>query len=180
MSLLSNVRRWIGPSQPGAEVAAAGGAPASIPFADSLDDSAIRNVRPQVLRVILGVVLRDVQLRAALSTDWLELEVLDCEGPLPGTRGLHARLVLKVWAPRVLASAAQLERLFIDRLCEMDPDALRWFRGLSWRLELPAGQALDALPGPYEWSSAAQSAPGEDTLGFAAVGSARVPSGMRH
>jgi hypothetical protein len=154
MSLISNVRRWIANSHADEDFAAAAGASSSLPFADSGDDTATRHARPQVLRVILRVVLRDVQLRAALGSEWLDLEVLDVPGPLPGTRRLHARLVLKVWAPRVMASAAQLERMFLDRLCEIDPDTTRWFGGISWRLELPAGQPLEALPGPYEWTSA--------------------------
>jgi len=151
MSLFSNVRRWIGPSAPGALVAAAAaGASSSTPFADAGDDSVMRKVRPGVLRVILGVVLRDVQLRAALTAQCLDLEIVECDGPVPGTRGLRVRLVLKVWAPRVVASAPQLERLFLDRLFELDPEARRWFAGLSWRFDFPTGEGPGESPAEGE------------------------------
>lgn len=178
MSLLLNLRRWIEPARAGAgaRVAAAAGAPESEPWQDSGTDTTNGRVPREVLSLTLRMVLRDVQLRAALSPAWVGIEVLDCDGPVPGSRALHARLVLKVWAPRVLASAAQIERLFVKRLRELDPDALRWFGGMSWRLDLPAGQVLDPLPSPYEWMVPEFG----DDCGFDAAGSPRGPRELRH
>lgn len=149
--MLSSVRRWIGPSSQGQ---ASG--PDSVPSTLPGDDTGTRRARPEVLRVILRVVLRDVQLRAGLNTEWLDLEVLEAPRIEPDTPALHARLVLKFWAPRVLASAAQLERLFMERLREIDPEVPRWFHGLSWRLEIQPEQQLAALPSPWAWTAPAE------------------------
>jgi hypothetical protein len=146
LGVFSNVRRWIGPSASSADEAGAGAGPESVTFPATGEEGATRFARPEVLCVILRMVLRDVRLRAGMDKDWLGLEVMDA------APGLQARLVLKFWAPNVPACAAQLERLFIERLCEVDAEALRWFRGLSWRLE-PQAPSLARLP--ESWPGAA-------------------------
>lgn len=167
---LFNVLRWAPPSKPGAPETpeAAALSPEQEPRAE---------VRPEALRVVLGVVLREMQLRAGLNANWLELEIVDTSCR-PGAPSLHARLILKCWAPRVLANAAQLERIFTDRLFELDASAHRWFSGMSWGLDLPEGQLLQALPAPSEWLD--HGGDPDDAYGAAIARMTRPAPAVRH
>lgn len=104
----------------------------------------------QLRRDLLRVVLRDVQISAGLSPRWLELQILETA---PGNKpnGMHARIVLRSWVPRIMQHAVSLERMYVQKLMALDPQADVWFRGLSWKLDLPPGQPEEPLPAPAEW-----------------------------
>lgn len=108
-------------------------------------------------RDLLRVVMRDVLVRAGLPSAWLTLEVLAATSRNK-TAGVHARLVLKQWEPRVLEHAPGLEALFVQRLTALDPLAGQWLMGLSWRLDLPPGFVPATLPTSTAWTAAAPAA----------------------
>lgn len=149
LGVFTNVRRWIGPAVADAGAVATATAADSSSFPDSVGDLSARQTRPEVLRVVLRMVLRDVRLRAAMDRRWLELEVVDATSLTDGVRTLQGRLVLRFWAPGLPACAEHLERLFMERLCELDPESHRWFRLLSWRPEPQPGQFLTRLPSSW-------------------------------
>lgn len=151
LGVFANVRRWMGPSASGADEQDGQSVPDSSTFLPPADVAgAIRHVRPEVLRVILRMVLRDVRLRAGMDKRWIDLEVIDVAATAPdAARCLQARLVLKFWVPGLPACAEQLDRLFMERLLEIDPEPARWFRGLSWRLAPERGQHLTQLPSAW-------------------------------
>ncbi|MRD48913.1 hypothetical protein [Caenimonas koreensis] len=104
----------------------------------------------QLRRDLMRVVLRDVQVSAGLAPTWLALEILTTGAGNKPT-GMHARIVLRTWVPRIMQHAVTLERMYVEKLTALDPHASDWFRGLSWRLNLPPGQPEEPLPAPAEW-----------------------------
>jgi hypothetical protein len=136
MSLMNVVRKFA-PSDTFAAMAEASGFQVSQPS---------RLMRLDLLRT----VLRDVQVRVGLPPGWLDIETIDTTiAGKPG--GVHARFVLKCWAPRVMAHSAALERLFMQRLAWLDPTCDEWLTGVSWRLRLPDHLPLLPLPSGAEW-----------------------------
>lgn len=110
----------------------------------------LASIERQLRRDLLRVVLRDVQVDAGLAPTWLELEIL-ISASSNKPNGMHARIVMRTWVPKIMQHAATIERMFMQRLLSLDPQAHDWFRGLSWKLNLPEGQAEAPLPAPAEW-----------------------------
>ena len=105
-----------------------------------------------IRRDLLRVVLRDVLSRNAIPSAWLGLQMLTAKSS-GKPKGVHVRLVVQHWEPRILAYAPALEHSFIERLMALDPLADQWMVGLSWQLALPGDFVPEALPRPGSWTA---------------------------
>jgi hypothetical protein len=110
-----------------------------------------------IRRDLLRLVLRDVLSRNGIPSAWLSLQMLTAKSS-GKPKGIHVRLVVHHWEPRILAYAPGLEHAFIERLMTLDPLADHWMVGLSWQLALPADFVPEALPRPGSWTAAAAKA----------------------
>jgi hypothetical protein len=110
-----------------------------------------------IRRDLLRVVLRDVLSRNAIPSAWLGMQMLTAKSS-GKPKGVHVRLVVQHWEPRILAYAPALEHSFIERLMALDPLADQWMVGLSWQLALPADFVPEALPRPGSWTALAAKA----------------------
>jgi hypothetical protein len=106
-----------------------------------------------IRRDLLRVVLRDVLSRNGIPSAWIGLQMLTAKSS-GKPKGVHVRLVVQHWEPRILAYAPGLEHSFIERLMALDPLADTWMVGLSWQLALPADFVPEALPRPGSWTAA--------------------------
>jgi hypothetical protein len=109
--------------------------------------------RPQALvhRDLLRLVLRDMLSRHGIPSAWMGLQVLSAKSSGKPV-GLHARLIVRHFEPRLLAHAPGLEKSFIERLMALDPLADQWLMGLSWQLALPADFTPEQLPRAGHWT----------------------------
>jgi hypothetical protein len=110
-----------------------------------------------IRRDLLRVVLRDVLSRNGIPSAWLGLQMLTAKSS-GKPKGVHVRLVVQHWEPRILAYAPGLEHSFIERLMALDPLADQWMVGLSWQLALGADFVPEALPRPGSWTAFASKA----------------------
>jgi hypothetical protein len=110
-------------------------------------------------RELLRVVLRNTLSRHGIPTTWISAEMLmaTSRGREPG---IHWRLVIRHWDPRLLTHAVALQNALIVRVLAFDPLAAQWLMGISWQFNLPDESLCPPLPHPGTWTSAPR--PAED------------------
>lgn len=110
-------------------------------------------------RELLRVVLRDTLVRHGIPTAWLSAETLPSlvAGLEPG---LHLRLLVKRWEPRLLSHALPFQNSLLHRVALFDPLAPQWLHGVSWQLALAADTPSPDMPDPKVWTSPASPADG--------------------
>ncbi len=103
-------------------------------------------------RELLGLVLRDTLTRQGIPAAWLSPEIL-----LSTSRsrepGIHLRLLIRHWDPRLLVHAVALQNALIVRLLASDPLASDWLMGISWQFALPDEVACPPMPHPGSWTA---------------------------
>jgi hypothetical protein len=102
-------------------------------------------------RELLRVVLRDTANRHGIPGAWLDGEVL-VSTSRTGERGIHWRLVVKHWDPRLLVHALAFQQALIKRLTTFDPLASGWLTGISWQFAAPQDAPAPAMPHPGSWT----------------------------
>jgi hypothetical protein len=115
--------------------------PTPIPVPAGADQNATR-------RELLRVVLRDTLARHGIPAAWIGSEVLATRGREPG---VHLRLVLKHWEPRLLACTVALQKHIARRVGLYDPLAHNWLLGISWQFALADDSACPDMPDPTVW-----------------------------
>lgn len=103
-------------------------------------------------RELLRLVLRDTLNRTGIPTSWIGADLLAAtsRGREPG---IHVRLLLKHWDPRLMLHGVAFENAFKKRVLTLDPLAERWLLGLSWQYSLADESACPAMPHPGIWTS---------------------------
>lgn len=103
-------------------------------------------------RELLRLVLRDTLNRTGIPTSWIGADLLAAtsRGREPG---IHVRLLLKHWDPRLMLHGIAFERAFNKRVLTLDPLAERWLLGISWQYSLADEGACPAMPHPGVWTS---------------------------
>jgi hypothetical protein len=106
-------------------------------------------------RELLGLALRDTLTRQGIPAAWLSAEMLlfTSRGREPG---IHLRLLIKHWDPRLLLHAVALQNVLIVRLLAIDPLASDWLIGISWQFALPDEGACPLMPHPGSWTANAE------------------------
>jgi hypothetical protein len=102
-------------------------------------------------RELLRVVLRDTVNRHGIPGAWLDGEVL-VSTSRTGERGIHWRLVVKHWDPRLLVHAPAFQQALIKRLTTFEPLASSWLTGISWQFATPETAPVPAMPHPGSWT----------------------------
>lgn len=103
-------------------------------------------------RELLRVVLRDTLTRHGIPAAWIAAEVLATSSPT-GERGVHWRLVIRHWDPRLLACGVALQHALIKRITSFDPLASNWLSGISWQFALGDESQCPPLPHPGSWTA---------------------------
>jgi hypothetical protein len=129
--------------------------PNSTQFAQSQDGSGTSggNGGPTSVRKdLLRLVLRETLVRNGIPSAWIAADMLRTSSPRRD-QGLHVRLMVKHWDPRIVLHGVALEQDFLQRLLLLDPNATNWLMGFSWQFALDDRSACPALPHPGSWTS---------------------------
>jgi hypothetical protein len=137
---------------------ASAGAPQSSPPASQLSLSSgghSRNLPGQdntSRRELLRLVLRDTLNRTGIPVSWIGADLLAAtsRGREPG---IHVRLLLKHWDPRLMLHGIAFENAFKKRVLTLDSGAERWLLGISWQYSLANESACPPMPHPGVWTS---------------------------
>jgi hypothetical protein len=103
-------------------------------------------------RELLRLVLRDTLNRTGIPASWIGADLLAAtsRGREPG---IHVRLLLKHWDPRLMLHGIAFENSFKKRVLTLDSEAERWLLGISWQFSLADERACPAMPHPGVWTS---------------------------
>jgi hypothetical protein len=103
-------------------------------------------------RELLRLVLRDTLNRTGIPTSWVGADLLAAtsRGRAPG---IHVRLLLKHWDPRLMLHAIAFEQAFRKRVVTLDPTSDDWLLGMSWQFSLADESPCPAMPHPGVWTS---------------------------
>ncbi len=102
---------------------------------------------------LLKVVLRETLMRNGIPMRWVGADLLRATSP-KREAGIHVRLLVRHWDPRLQMCAVALEQNFFRRLLAMDPQAADWLMGISWQYAMEDLSACPALPHPGSWTAA--------------------------
>src|SRR4051812_40280894 len=119
-------------------------APTTIPSRDSH--------RQQTRRELLSMALQDILKKNGIPQHWISAETLIALTD-NRERGIHLRLVLHEWQPRVVEYAIPLQRAVAARLHRLDPLSSAWMVGVSWRFAVPDTSVSPDLPSPSHWAA---------------------------
>lgn len=145
-------------------------APASVGPASSQNlSTSINGTRRELLRV----VLRDTLGKHGIPAAWITCEMLVASGK-GRELGMHMRLIIKHWDPRLLAHGVAFQKSLRARLASFDPMANHWFMGVSWQFALVDDSACPQMPEASIWtvpasSMAAHQAMSADQINIAPV-----------
>lgn len=103
-------------------------------------------------RELLRVVLRDTLIKHGIPNAWLSCEMLATSGG-GRTAGMHLRLLVKHWDPRLLKHGVAFENSLCQRAALFDPEATDWLTGISWQFALDDPAACPAMPDPAIWTT---------------------------
>jgi len=123
-------------------------------------------------RELLRLVLGNTLTRHGIPPEWIGAEMLRATLPDRKT-GIHLRLLIRHWDPRLLPHTVALQNSLIVRLLTFDVDASKWLMGVSWQFALPDESACPPMPQPGWWTAEAQPDQGEIPV---AASAASAPS----
>ncbi|MGE0333126.1 MAG: hypothetical protein AB7P37_20800 [Ramlibacter sp.] len=109
-------------------------------------------------RELLRVVFRDTLRLHGLPAAWITAELLGCASR-DGKQGIHMRLQLRHWEPRLLAHAPALQDSLTARVKLFDPLAIHWFMGISWQFSLADTSGCPPMPATSFWTAPVAPAP---------------------
>jgi hypothetical protein len=133
-------------------------------------------------REMMRTVLRKTLTRHGIPGEWIGAEMLvaSARGREPG---MHWRLLVKHWDPRLLTHAVALQNSLIVRLLGYDPLAADWLMGISWQFALPDEAPCPPMPQPGYWTAehrpaatGAPEQPREQASGDVIAGPVRIAS----
>ena len=148
---MSFLKRIFTSSSPAGNPASQAG-PHSVP-ASTLTSKSPMSQENSSRRELLRLVLRDTLNRTGIPTSWLGADLLAAtsRGREPG---IHVRLLLKHWDPRLMLHGIAFENAYRKRVITLDPLAERWLLGISWQYALDDDSACPPMPHPGIWTSA--------------------------
>jgi hypothetical protein len=100
----------------------------------------------------LRLVLRHTLNRHGIPAAWVGADILQATsaGREPG---MHLRLLIKHWEPRLLPHTVAFQNSLIVRLLAFDPLASNWLMGISWQFTLPDESPCPPMPHPGWWTA---------------------------
>ena len=106
----------------------------------------------QVRKELVRVCTREMLLHNGIPLDWARVEPLTTAQAGRDT-GVHVRLVVLHWDPRLMLHAVALQDHLQDRIRALDPTADQWLMGVSWQFALKDPGACPPLPHPGSWTA---------------------------
>lgn len=103
-------------------------------------------------REVLELALRESLQRHGIPTSWITADALAATSR-NSDAGLHWRLAIKHWDPRLMLHGVALQHSLVDRVLMYDPRANDWLLGISWQFALPDESACPAMPHPGSWTA---------------------------
>jgi hypothetical protein len=116
------------------------------------------------------VLLRDLLRRHGIPAQWIDMKMLVVSSISRGA-GLHMRLIVKQWDPRLMNYAQALQHEVMADAVRFDPQASQWLHGISWQLEMADSCPYTTLPDKAFWldETTKQAAPMEAAAAVAPV-----------
>ena len=151
---MSFLKRLFASSDPsGSGNPASQSAPQSVPASTLNAKGPMSQEENSSRRELLRLVLRDTLNRTGIPTSWIGADLLTAtsRGREPG---IHDRLLLKHWEPRLMQHGIAFESAYKKRLLTFDPLSERWLLGISWQYSLDDDSACPPMPHPGIWTSA--------------------------
>jgi hypothetical protein len=108
-------------------------------------------------RELLRSTLRDTLTRHGIPASWITCETLVTTSRTR-EQGIHWRLVVHHWDPRLLAHGIAFQQSLIKRVTTFDPLASAWLMGISWQFALADESSCPPMPHPVVWTSDSASA----------------------
>ena len=96
------------------------------------------------------VLLRDLLRRHDIPAQWIDMKMLVVSSISRGA-GLHMRLIVKHWDPRLMNYALALQNEVMADAVRFDPQASQWLHGISWQLEMADSCPYTTLPDKAFW-----------------------------
>jgi len=103
-------------------------------------------------RELLRVVLRNTLNRHGIPAAWISAETL-VTASRGGQKGIHWRLQIRHWDPRLLTHAVALQNSLILRVMAADPGAASWLMGISWQFALSDESPCPPMPNASFWTA---------------------------
>ncbi|MCG2594084.1 hypothetical protein LZ009_14985 [Ramlibacter sp. XY19] len=114
-----------------------------------------------VRKEVLKLVMRETLNRNGIPENWLSADLLRTNSARR-EQGIHVRLLLRHWDPRLMQHGVALEQEFYKRLLALDPTAPNWLMGFSWQFAMEDLSACPPLPHPGSWTAPTQAQAGDD------------------
>lgn len=105
-----------------------------------------------IRRELLRVTLRDTLRHQGIPASWITADMLTATSRT-GQTGIHWRLSIKHWDPRLLVHMVGLQNRLIRRVQDVDPMAETWLLGVSWQMALEDESVCPPLPHPGSWTA---------------------------
>lgn len=103
-------------------------------------------------REMLRLVLRDTLNRHGIPATWIGAEVLNVTSR-QREPGLHWRLVIRHWDPRLLPHLVAFQQSLIKRVTAFDPMASGWLMGMSWQFQIDDESVCPEMPHAGFWTA---------------------------
>jgi hypothetical protein len=101
---------------------------------------------------LVAAALRHTLSHNGIPVDWIVAETLASRSR-NGSMGVHVRLVVAHWDPRLMLRLVPIESAFIVRLHRLDPVAEQWMMGITWRFAFADESVCPPMPHPGSWTS---------------------------
>jgi hypothetical protein len=117
-------------------------------------------------REMMRAVLRKTLTRHGIPASWIGAEMLVATAK-GREAGMHWRLLIKHWDPRLLTHAVALQNSLVVRLLGYDPLAADWLMGISWQFALPDEAPCPPMPQAGFWTAEQRRAEARQPVAFA-------------
>jgi hypothetical protein len=110
------------------------------------------NSPQSVRKELVRVAGRDTLQHNGIPSEWVRVEPLTMAAP-GREPGLHVRIVVLHWDPRLMLHAVALQQNLVKRIALLDPECNKWLMGASWQFDLKDDSDCPPLPHPGSWTA---------------------------